>query len=105
MSPNIRREERVNLKAPVRVGWIDQERNSKYLIAGIGDISESGMRLETVEPIPAQTSVGIQCERLSLACSGLVRSCVRKGAKYWVGVEFTGKVKMNREAAGLIHEQ
>ncbi len=102
MSFELRRHSRIALRSPVRVTWQDRNGNSKFSLARTLDISEAGIRLELPEAIEAQKSIGIQSDRLGLSCSGLVRNCVRCGAKYLVGVEFSGTVRMNTAGSALL---
>ncbi len=102
MSFELRRHSRIALRSPVRVTWQDRHGNSKFALARTLDISEAGIRVELPEAIEPQRSLGIQSDRLGLSCSGLVRNCVRCGAKYLVGIEFSGTVRMNHAANALL---
>jgi hypothetical protein len=48
------------------------------------------MRAEVSQPIDKQTYVSLQCAALGLQGTASVRTCTRKGAKYVVGLEFSG---------------
>src|SRR5256885_1590856 len=103
MSFELRRHSRIPLRSPVRIIWQDRNGNAKFALARTLDISEAGIRVELPESVDAQKSVGIQSDRLGLSCSGLVRNCVRCGARYLVGIEFSGTVRMNRAANSILN--
>jgi hypothetical protein len=100
MSSKLRRQDRIPLRCPVRVTWQDRFGTPKFLLAKAIDISESGVRVELTEAVAPLTPVGVQSDRLRLACSGLVRNCVRCGAKYLVGIEFAGAINVDRVQTG-----
>jgi PilZ domain len=87
---DIRRHERVPQAVPVQVGWKDRLGNEKFANAEILDVSEAGMRVKVPESLAEHTFVTLRSDRLALHGRASVRSCVRRGAKYLVGLEFIG---------------
>ena len=52
------------------------------------DLSNSGIRVESSEPIEQHTEVFVRAERYGLTGSTSVRHCGRRGSKYVLGLEF-----------------
>ena len=90
MSRNNRRHTRKRFSASVRVGWQDADRNDKVASTRVLDISESGMRFELPEPVPARGDVMLRSDKIGLQTRAVVRFCECHGRKYAVGVEFAG---------------
>ena len=64
------------------------------------DLSESGMRVESTEPLPVGAYVNFRFQKVEFEGSASVRSCSRPKARYVVGLEFSGglKWKLDNEA-------
>lgn len=90
---DIRRHKRVLQTEPVRISWTDRFGNEKFATADIVDISETGMRIKVTEALTVATLVTLRSDRHSLHGRASVRSCVRHGAKFLVGMEFIGGLK------------
>ena len=73
--------------------WKDRSGQEKFAKARSLDISERGMRIEVPEPLEKQAYVTLRSSALSLQGTASVRSCTRLGAKYLVGLEFSGGLK------------
>ena len=86
----LRRHARVTKSAAVQIVWRDRAGIDRFVNGRTVDISESGIRIEILEPIEKQTYVNLQCSALGLRGAASVRSCTRKGMKYAVGLEFGG---------------
>jgi hypothetical protein len=86
----LRRHARAEKSSPVQIVWKDRRGEDRYVNGRSLDISPSGMRVEISEPIDKQTYVTLQCMALGLHGTASVRTCVRKGMKYVVGLEFSG---------------
>jgi hypothetical protein len=65
----------------------------KYTQARCLDISASGMRIETPAPIPERSYVSISAEKIGLVTNASVRSVLRAGMKYRIGLEFSCPIK------------
>src|SRR5258708_4948028 len=87
-SGNLRRHDRRSFSATIRVGWQDQAGHDKTALTKSFDISESGMRFELTEPVAPRSDVMVRCDKIGLQARASVRSCVHRGLKYMVGVEF-----------------
>jgi hypothetical protein len=77
----------------MRISWEDAQRRQKFATAKCWDISEWGVKLALPEPVAAQSVVSVRSERFNFAGSGVVRHCVRFGASYLVGIEFSSRLK------------
>jgi hypothetical protein len=89
----LRRHTRSDKAAPLQLIWKDRQGLDRFINGSIIDISESGARVELREPLEKQTYVTLQAVGLGLHGSASVKSCVRKGMKYIVGLEFSGGLK------------
>lgn len=97
MPGELRRHKRFNHAGKVRVGWEDQQGRAKFATAKCWDVSEWGIKLAVPEPVRTQSVVHLQSERLRLANSGVVRHCVRFGAVYLVGIEFSSRLRLDMD--------
>jgi hypothetical protein len=91
--PNLRREERSQAPATIRVSWRDSHGVDKFATVKTHDVSPSGLRLELPEAVPLRTLVILQSTALGLHGTASVRSCVSQKGRYVVGLEFTGGLK------------
>lgn len=89
----VRRDSRVPAAERVLVTWRDREGNEKFAYAQTVDVSEFGMRIQVPEPLPERGYVTFRADSLDLQGTASVRSCVRKGAKYLAGLEFSGGLR------------
>ena len=85
-----RRHPRIAYPGPIRISWEDARGQVKFAYARCVDISESGMRIETREPIVIRGYVTMKAERIELSNIASVRHCSRCGSKYLIGLEFGG---------------
>jgi hypothetical protein len=88
----LRRHARSIKSALVSVVWTDRLGGDKFVNGRTVDISEAGIRIEVSEPIDKQTYVTVQCSEVGLHGRASVRTCIRKGTKYLLGLEFSGGV-------------
>jgi hypothetical protein len=95
----LRRHDRTGESAPVQVMWKDRSGNDRLLNGRTVDVSQDGMRLELKERIEEGTFVNFRVDVLKLHGTASVRRCVHKGARYMVGLQFTGGLKWKAEAA------
>lgn len=89
----LRRHARFELDTRVRLSWVTADGLTPSLVCRAVDISEMGMRLISREPIVVRQYVSFQVESLQLSGTASVRSCIRKGMSYLVGLEFSGGTK------------
>lgn len=85
--PNIRRHHRIPFAGPIRISWSGADGIPRYVLGKCLDVSESGLRLESPEAIPARTVISLSAERLKLSGSASVRHVDRRGARYILGLE------------------
>jgi hypothetical protein len=92
-SPGLRRHERLLQTAAVEIIWTDSSGNDRFQRAHAFDISESGMQIDLMERLEERIYVTLRAEHLAVHGTASVRSCVRKGIKYRVGLEFSAGLK------------
>ena len=63
------------------------------------DISAAGLRIETTESIPPQSTVSLQVEKVAVAGSASVRYVRRSGNSYVIGLELSHKIRQDLLAA------
>jgi len=86
----LRRHARAETSSPIQIVWQDRNGADRFVNGRSLNISQAGMRVEVSAPIEKQTYVTLQCAALSLHGAASVRTCARKGAKYILGLEFSG---------------
>ena len=74
---------------PIRLSWEDERGQPRFVQAKCLDISESGLRVETSQPIPLRTGLILRAERINLSGPATVRHSQRYGAKYILGIELS----------------
>jgi hypothetical protein len=90
---NIRRHRRIPYVGPVRIGW-DDHGQARFALAKCIDISESGLCIQSPEPVRIGATIQVGAERIKLAGSAVVKHVVRHGSKFMLGVELT-QFKLN----------
>ena len=98
-SKGMRRHERTHSSETVQLTWKDRDGADKFAHARTLDISELGMRLEVPEAVPERSYVSLRCDKLKLSGTASVRSCLRKGNRYMIGLEFSVGMKWKPPAA------
>lgn len=88
MSNKLRRHERNEFSSKVWLTWDGGGVLKQAACKGL-DISASGMRVTSPEPVPAGTYVNFRIHGTSFAGSGSIRSCAHERLRYLVGVEFS----------------
>jgi hypothetical protein len=96
-----RRHKRVSLTSPIQVSWQDPCGIPKCFQAIAIDISDTGIRFALPEAPEEMATVQMRSHNLGLTCTGTVRTCSHNGAKFVVGIEFTGTARFNRVTAGI----
>jgi hypothetical protein len=86
---DIRRHQRVSYLGRVVVSWVDPHGLPKYAPATCLDVSETGLRIETRELIPAYTNVSLRADQIKLAGSATVKHVERHGRNYILGLELS----------------
>ncbi len=84
---NIRRHGRIPYTGSVRISWQDPGGMARYAMAKCLDVSEGGLRIQSIDPVPARTIILLNDERLKISGSATVKHVVRRGSKYLLGVE------------------
>jgi curved DNA-binding protein CbpA len=83
-----RRKQRQLFDCSLEISWKDSQGISRTISAQAIDVSNSGIRVETSEPIEMHIEVYVRAERYGLTGSTTIRHCSRRGSKYVLGLEF-----------------
>jgi hypothetical protein len=70
--------------------------HERFATARSVDICESGIRIQVPEALPERSYVRLRADKIALVGSGSVRTCIKKGTKFMVGLEFSGGMKWKR---------
>ena len=92
----MRRQDRIQIEVPVDVMWTDRQGLERFATARSIDVCESGIRIKVPELLPDRSFVRLRADKIALAGSASVRTCLKKGTKYVVGLEFSGGLKWKR---------
>jgi hypothetical protein len=84
-----RRDKRYPLDCQATIRWEDSRGQPRFLQAKALDLSNSGVRLETTEPIEVGTHLTIWIEHYDISGFSVVRHCIRSGHRYVLGLEFS----------------
>ena len=79
----------------MRVEWTEASGQSGTAWANLEDISASGACVQVDRAVPVEAEVRIFCDQTEL--HGRVRYCVFRDTGYFVGVQFEGGSKWNRQ--------
>lgn len=90
---DIRRHQRIPCTLSILLGWTDPDGSDRYARGKCRDVSESGLRVETVDTIATHTYVNMRIEKWDLTTSGRVRYSRRGGATNVIGLELSQKVR------------
>jgi hypothetical protein len=82
-----RRETRYPLAATVLLGWIDEKKHLLYQPTQGIDVSQTGIAVATLDRIRVTALVDVRIAEDGPAGLGRVRSCIRWGAGWRVGIE------------------
>jgi hypothetical protein len=88
----------MEVAVPVDVMWTDRWGHERFATACSVDICESGIRIQVPEALAERSFVRLRADGIALAGSASVRSCIKKGTKFMVGLEFSGGMKWKRAA-------
>lgn len=83
-----RRKQRELFQCVLDLSWKDASGAARTLSVHAIDLSKSGVRVESSEPIKPHTEVYVRAERYGVTGSTSVRHCNRRGLKYMLGLEF-----------------
>ena len=82
-----RREPRFPMTASVRVGWVDSQRQMKYMTGQGLNISERGLAARLPVPLPASALVHLDVGGCGMSAVGRVRYCLPDGPEWRAGFE------------------
>jgi len=83
-----RQKQRQLFDCALEVTWKDSHAVSHTMSVQAIDLSDSGIRVESSEPIELHTEVFVRAERYGLTGPTAVRHGSRRGSKYVLGLEF-----------------
>jgi hypothetical protein len=87
-----REHDRSKIETRAWISWSDRQGARAQARGFCLDISEAGVKIETSEPIPPDTSVGVAMPALGIRADALVRYCRSVGSRYVVGLELSEKL-------------
>jgi PilZ domain len=90
---DLRRDARLTFTGKINLTWADESGNPFACNGECIDVSATGLKIKLDFQIPLRTVVTVRARELSLHGSASVRSCVRGGTKYTLGLEFVGGMK------------
>lgn len=90
---DLRREGRLKYTGKINLTWSDESGHPFAQNCDCIDVSAAGLKIKLDSHIPLRTVVTVWARDLALHGSASVRSCVRKGLKYTIGLEFVGGMK------------
>jgi hypothetical protein len=85
---DLRRHRRIPYPGPIRISWEDQGQ-PRFAMAKCIDISESGLCIESPQPVRPGANIQVGAERIKLAGAATVKHVVRNGSKFLLGVQLT----------------
>jgi hypothetical protein len=88
-----RRKQRQLFDCALEISWKDEAGTSRTLAVHAIDLSNSGIRVESSEPIELHTEAYVRAERYGLSGPTTVRHCARRGSKYVLGLEFNSDTR------------
>ena len=91
MVKEARQHRRESIGCEVTLWWGDPQRGKQFLRAQGLDLSDSGVRVETDEPIEVHTVVYVHAQEYGLASLARVRHCTRRGSKFRIGLELVDR--------------
>jgi hypothetical protein len=97
----LRRHQRLLHEAPLEIVWTDSSGRDNFQRARAIEISESGMQIEMAYPIKERTYVTVRAEAVAVHGTASVRSCLCRGLKYRIGLEFSGGLRWPMRAEAL----
>jgi PilZ domain-containing protein len=100
LKDRLRQHWRFTKSVPVQIILTDGWGVDKFINGRTVDISEAGVRIEVPTPIDKGSSVTL-CSKQGLQGRASVTSCIRKGMKYLVGLEFADE-QQHAEGEALV---
>jgi hypothetical protein len=88
-SGELRRIRRIPFTGPLTISWMNDREGTASVRGACIDFCESGLRIESPEPVPRGTRVHFRFRQINLAGTATVKHVTRRAVKYVLGVEFT----------------
>jgi len=96
---DLRRDARMTYNGKISLTWSDAAGHALGRDGQCLNISATGLKVKLDFEIPLRTVVTVKAKALELHGSASVRSCVRIGIKYTIGLEFVGGMKWQAPAS------
>jgi hypothetical protein len=96
---DMRRHRRKQVEYTLSASWKDEDGVTKFSQTKGVDLSESGVRIESTEPMEIGRCIHIRVDELNLVGTAVVRHCSRRGAKYVIGLELSESRQPAQEEA------
>jgi hypothetical protein len=87
MGKELRKHPRRAIDCELAISWQDGQGDVRSVRARGLDLSDSGARIESAEPIELGSCVYVRAEEYGIAGSAHIRHVTRRGAKYIIGLE------------------
>jgi hypothetical protein len=99
-----RRHQRISYLGAARIFWEDERGLGKYGHVKCLDVSEEGLRIEVLEPIPVGSRLSLRSEGINLSTSATVRYIAsRRGYKHILGLNLSQPLeKQSLDLAALL---
>jgi hypothetical protein len=78
----------------INIEWREKDGTTSKAVANLEDISESGICIQTEEPLPLRSVIRVVTPKGEL--EGEIRYCVFRDIGYFVGVQFEPGTRWNR---------
>jgi len=102
-SSESRRHQRHPIDCDVTLSWQEHHGQTRALRARGLDLSESGARLETTDPVAPGSYVYVRLEQYGFGGTAIVRHCMRLGARCIIGLELCdSREKQQKDAEEFI---
>jgi curved DNA-binding protein len=88
LDKELRRHKRHALNCALTLSWENAAGEASFYHARGLDISDSGIRVESPEPVALSSHVYVRAEEYGVMGGASVRYCSRRGEKYILGLEF-----------------
>jgi hypothetical protein len=85
---NLRRNRRIPYIGPIRISW-EENGQPRFSLTKCIDISETGLRIESPQPVRPGATIQLAAERIKLSGAATVKHSVRHGSKYLLGIQLT----------------
>jgi hypothetical protein len=101
----MRKSPRFPMTSAVRVGWVDCQRQMRYVTAQGVDISENGLAVRLPVQLRHGALLNLELAHCGISAVGRVRYCVMRGGEWRVGMELTNSFASDGASADGIETE